>query len=57
MDFPFILMESVETADILLERSSRGNRHRKEKCVEARIVKTFTKVASGYKNDTRFIGF
>ena len=29
LDFLFILMESVETADVLLESSSPGNRHRK----------------------------
>src|SRR5712691_13035698 len=55
LDFLLILMEPVETADILLQGSSPGGRHRKEKCVEARIIETLPKVASRRKNDTRFI--
>ena len=55
LDLLLILMESMETTDVLLQSSSPGNRHRKKERVEARIIETFTKVTSRRKNDTRFI--
>ena len=46
-------METVESANVLLQSSLPRNWHRKKQCVEARIIETFTKVASRRKNDTQ----
>jgi hypothetical protein len=52
LDFFLIHVEAVQPAHILLQRSPPGNRHCKQKRVEASVIKTFPEIASRRQHHT-----
>jgi hypothetical protein len=56
LDFFLIHVEAVQSAYVLLQRSPPRNRHRKQKRVEASVIKTFPKIASRRQDHTRLTG-
>src|SRR6516162_10077931 len=55
LDFGLVLVEAMQAAHVLLERTSPRNRCDKEKCVQPSVVKSLSQVASGSENYSRFI--
>ena len=47
LDFGLVLVEAMQAAHVLLERTFPRNRRDKEKCVQPRVVKSLSQVASG----------
>ena len=53
-DFPFVVMQTMQPANILLQRATPRNRHGEKKRVQTRIVKTFADVTASRQQDSFF---
>src|SRR5712671_4965551 len=55
VDFALVVVQTMQAADVLLQRTFPRNRHCKKKRIKTWIVKSLAEVTSGSQNHARFI--